>query len=97
MTGLEVLCATWVSGELPETPYHVPGDPYECFPCLVDVNKNTAVVDQAWATDNTHIPLQKGSYLLVPIMYLFYRNMLSWRLTTSLDTEFCVEAVELPL
>ena len=37
----------------------VQGDPSERFPCLVDVSTVTAV-DQAWATDITYIPLQKG-------------------------------------
>ena len=74
----------------------VPGDPSERFPCLVDVNTVTSV-DQIWATDITYIPLQKGFLYLVAIVDLFSRNVLSWKLSNSRDTEFCLEALEMAL
>jgi putative transposase len=74
----------------------VPGDPSKRFPCLVDVNTVTAV-DQVWATDITYIPLQKGFLYLVAIVDLFSRNVLSWKLSNSLDTEFCLDALEMAL
>ena len=73
-----------------------PGDPSERFPCLVDVITITAV-DQVWATDITYIPLQKGFLYLVAIVDLFSRNVLSWKLSNSLDTEFCLDALEMAL
>jgi len=74
----------------------VPGEPSERFPCLVDIKKVKAV-DQVWATDITYIPLQKGFLYLVAIMDLHSRHVLSWRLSNSLDTEFCLEALEMAL
>jgi putative transposase len=74
----------------------VPGDPSERFPCLVDLSMVTAV-DQVWATDITYIPLQKGFLYLVAIVHLFSRNVLSWKLTASLDTEFCLESLDMAL
>jgi putative transposase len=74
----------------------VPGDPSERFPCLVDLSTVTAV-DQVWATDITYIPLQKGFLYLVAIVDLFSRNVLSWQLSNSLDTEFCLDALEMAL
>jgi putative transposase len=74
----------------------VPGDPSERFPCLVDLSTVTAV-DQVWATDITYIPLQKGFLYLVAIVDLFSRNVLSWKLSNSLDMEFCLEALEMAL
>jgi putative transposase len=74
----------------------VPGDPAERFPCLVDLSTVRAV-DQVWATDITYIPLQKGFLYLVAIVDLFSRNVLSWKLSNSLDTEFCLEALEAAL
>jgi putative transposase len=71
----------------------VPGDPSERFPCLVDLNTVTTV-DQVWATDITYIPLQRGFLYLVAIMDLYSRHVLSWKLSNSLDTEFCLEALE---
>jgi putative transposase len=62
----------------------------------VDLNAVTAV-DQAWATDITYIPLQKGFLYLVAVMDLFSRNVLSWKLSNSLDTEFCLDALEMAL
>jgi putative transposase len=73
-----------------------PSDPSLRFPCLVDLRLVTAV-DQVWATDITYIPLRKGFFYLVAIVDLFSRNVLSWRLSNSLDTEFCLEALEMAL
>lgn len=74
----------------------VPGEPSMRFPCLVELSTVTAV-DQVWATDITYIPLQKGFLYLVAIVDLFSRNVLSWKLSNSLDTEFCLEALDMAL
>jgi putative transposase len=74
----------------------VPGSPSERFPCLVDLQQLTAA-DQVWATDITYIPLRKGFLYLVAIVDLFSRHVLSWKLSNSLDTEFCLEALEMAL
>jgi putative transposase len=74
----------------------VPGEPSERFPCLADVRAVTTP-DQVWATDITYIPLQKGFLYLVAIVDLFSRHVLSWKLSNSLDTEFCLEALEMAL
>ena len=74
----------------------VPGDPAERFPCLVDL-KAITTVDHVWATDITYIPLQKGFLYLVGIMDLHSRHVLSWKVSNSLDTEFCLEALEMAL
>ncbi len=54
-------------------------------------------MDQVWATDITYIPLQKGFLYLVGIMDLHARHVLSWKLSNSLDTELCLEALEMAL
>ncbi len=72
----------------------VQGEPSMRCPCLGDLSTVTAV-DQVWATDITSIPLQKGFLYLVVIVDLFSRNVLSWKLTDSLDTEFCLEALDM--
>ena len=74
----------------------VPGKPSERYPCLVDLRLITAV-DQVWATGITYIPLQKGFLYLVAIVDLFSRNVLSWKPSNSLDTEFCLDALEMAL
>jgi len=74
----------------------VTGDQSERFPYLVDL-KQVTTVDQIWSTDNTYFPLKKGFLYLVAIVDLFSRNVLSWKLSSSLDTEFCLEALEMAL
>ena len=74
----------------------VPGDPAERYPCLVDLIASTAV-DQVRATDITTIPLQKGFLYRLAIMDLYSRHVLSWKLSNILDTEFCLEALEMVL
>ena len=74
----------------------VPGSPSERFPCLLDLKQITRV-DQVWATDITYIPLQKGFLYLVAIVDLLSRNVLSWKLSNSLDTGFCLNALEMAL
>lgn len=74
----------------------VPGSPSERFPCLEDLQQLTAP-DQVWATDITYIPMRKGFLYLVAVVDLFSRHVLSWKLSNSLDTEFCLEALEMAL
>ena len=50
--------------------------------------------DQVWSTDITYIPLRRGFMYLVAIMYWFSRHIVSWRLSNSLDTSFCLDALE---
>jgi putative transposase len=50
--------------------------------------------NQVWAADITYIPLTHGYAYLVAIMDWCSRRVLSWRLSNSLDSEFCVEALD---
>ena len=59
--------------------------------------KLVTAVDQAWATDIACIPLQQGLLYLVAIVDLFSRNVLSWKLSSSLETEICLDALEMAL
>jgi putative transposase len=74
----------------------IPGSSSKRFPCLVDLDQITSI-DQVWATDITYIPMRKGFLYLVAIMDLFSRNVLSWKLSNSLDTQFCMDALEMAL
>jgi putative transposase len=58
--------------------------------------RNLAIVrpDQVWATDITYVPLPHGWAYLVAIMDWFSRAVLSWRLSNSMTTDFCIEALE---
>lgn len=50
--------------------------------------------NQVWATDITYIPLSRGYVYLVAIMDWASRKVLSWRLSNTLDTSFCLAALE---
>ena len=53
-----------------------------------------ARVNHVWATDITYIPMKAGFVYLVAIMDWYSRRVLSWRLSNTLDSSFCVEALE---
>jgi putative transposase len=49
--------------------------------------------DQAWATDITYVRLTHGFVYLTAIMDWYSRYVVSWELSTTLDTGFCLEAL----
>ena len=51
-------------------------------------------VDQVWAADITYIPMAKGFLYLVAIMDWHSRHVLAWKLSNTMDTSFCVAALE---
>ena len=50
--------------------------------------------NQVWCSDITYIPMAKGFLYLVVIMDWVSRAVLAWRLSNTLDADFCVEALE---
>ncbi len=50
--------------------------------------------DQVWATDITYIPMANGFMYLVAVMDWHSRHVLSWRLSNTMESEFCVAALE---
>ncbi|CAN5272714.1 hypothetical protein BH11CYA1_BH11CYA1_50570 [soil metagenome] len=50
--------------------------------------------DQVWCSDITYIPMKKGFVYLVAVMDWHSRYIVSWRLSNSMDTSFCTEALE---
>ena len=50
--------------------------------------------DQVWASDITYIPMAHGFLYLVAIIDWASRAVLAWRLSNTMDTGFCVDALE---
>jgi len=50
--------------------------------------------DIAWATDITYIPMKNGFLYLVAIIDWYSRKVLSLRLSNTMDTQFCLEALD---
>jgi putative transposase len=51
-------------------------------------------VNQVWSTDITYIRLQRGFLYLVAIIDWFSRYVLAWRTSITLETAFCLEALD---
>lgn len=47
-----------------------------------------------WAADITYIPMKRGFVYLFAVMDWASRRVLSWRLSNTLTTDFCIEAVQ---
>ena len=50
--------------------------------------------DQAWSSDITYIPMQRGFMYLTAVIDWFSRYVLSWRLSNSLEGSFCLDALD---
>jgi putative transposase len=80
-----------VLGPKPRTSKPAPG--HQMYPYLL----RGLVIDrpnQVWAADITYIPIGRGFLYLVAIMDWASRAVLSWRLSNTMDSSFCVEALE---
>ena len=70
-----------------------PGDGHKIYPYLlrgVGVDR----VNQVWSTDITYIRMARGFVYLVAVMDWFSRYVLSWRLSLTLEVDFCVDALK---
>jgi putative transposase len=50
--------------------------------------------NHVWAMDITYIPMARGFVYLAAVVDWYTRRVLSWRLSITIDTTFCLEAVE---
>jgi len=75
----------------PNTSKPAPG--HKIYPYLL---RNFPVTrpNQVWAMDITYIPMARGFVYLAAVVDWFSRRVLSWRLSITLETAFCVETVE---
>jgi putative transposase len=75
----------------PRTSQPAPG--HKIYPYLLSGVKITRP-NQVWAADITYIPMARGFLYLVAIIDWYSRYVLSWRLSNTLDADFCVEALQ---
>ncbi len=69
-----------------------PGKQHKVYPHLLR-NLHIDRANQVWATDITYIPMASGSLYLIAILDWYSRKVLSWRLSNSMDTTFCIDAL----
>ena len=51
-------------------------------------------VNQVWSTDITYVPMRRGFMYLVAILDWYSRYVLSWRVSNTMETAFCLAALE---
>jgi putative transposase len=75
----------------PNTSKPAPG--HKIYPYLL---RGLAVTraNQVWAMDITYIPMARGFVYLAAVVDWFSRRVLSWRVSITMEVEFCLEAVE---
>jgi putative transposase len=82
------LCAIYPKPDLSR-----PHPEHKIYPYLlrnVSINR----VNQVWSTDITYIRLKHGFVYLCAIIDWYSRYVLAWRLSTTLDSSFCVDALK---
>jgi len=77
----------------PEPRLSQPGKGHTVYPYLLR-NLPIQRSNQVWCTDITYIPLGTSHVYLVAVMDWSSRYVISWRLSNSLDTAFCIECLE---
>lgn len=73
-----------------------PNKEHRIYPYLLR-NAEVRCINQVWSTDITYIPMNSGFMYLVAIMDWYSRYVLSWRLSNTMDLNFCLEALEAAL
>lgn len=77
----------------PKPRLSVGGAGHKVYPYLL---RSVAIerADQVWSTDITYIPMPQGFMYLTAVMDWYSRYVLSWRVSNTLDVDFCLEALE---
>lgn len=71
----------------------VPHPEHPVFPYLLR-GMNISRPNQVWCADITYIPMRRGFLYLVAVMDWYSRKVLAWRLSNTLESDFCVAALE---
>jgi putative transposase len=77
----------------PKKKTSIPNKNHKVYPYLLK-DIEIAYPNQVWCADITYIRMQQGFCYLVVIMDWYSRYVLSWRLSNTLDVDFCVEALQ---
>ena len=77
----------------PKPKTSTPGKQHKVYPYLLK-GKVIDQPNQVWASDITYVPMEAGFGYLVVIMDWYSRKVLSWRLSNTMEADFCVQALE---
>jgi putative transposase len=70
-----------------------PGAGHRIYPYLLR-GMRIDRANQVWAMDITYIPMARGFVYLAAVVDWFSRRVLSWRVSITMTTDFCLEALE---
>jgi putative transposase len=75
----------------PNTSKPAPG--HRIYPYLL---RNLVITrpNQVWSTDISYIPMARGFVYLVALIDWFSRRVIAWKLSITMDTSFCIEALD---
>ena len=73
-----------------------PGEGHKIYPYLLRGLKVDRP-NQVWSCDITYIPLSGGFAYLIAVIDWYSRYVLSWRLSNTMTTDFCIDALEAAL
>ena len=83
----------WITALYPKTNTSRPGKGHKIYPYLLrglEIDR----ANQVWAADICYVPMARGFVYVVAIMDWYSRKVLAWRVSNTMDADFCVEALE---
>ena len=81
-----------IAAMVPQPCTSKPAKDHAIFPYLLR-DREITEVDEVWCADITYIPMEKGHAYLVAIMDWHSRAVLAWELSNTMDSAFCVRAL----
>ena len=85
-----------LQGTVPGPHTSRPHPAHAVYPYLIG-HMQLAHSNLVWATDITYVPMSVGFLYLVAIIDWYSRYVLTWRLSNTLDTQFCLDALDVAL
>lgn len=76
----------------PKRKTSTPAPGHRIYPYLLR-GKSIDRPGQVWCTDVTYLPMASGFLYLVAVMDWYSRKVLAWRVSNTIDTAFCIDAL----
>ena len=76
----------------PKPNLSIPDVQHKIYPYLLR-GKKIERVSHVWSTDITYVPMEQGFFYLCAVVDWYSRYILSWEISNTLTTDFCLKAV----
>ena len=81
-----------ITAVYPKPKTSTPATGHRIYPYLLR-DREIKAVNEVWCADITYLPMARGYLYLVAIMDWYSRFVLSWKLSNTMETDFCLEAL----